>query len=78
MSSLDQQIHERAFHLWEQDSRPHGRTDHYGFSAQCEMQATSSQPAAQKRTPTRKAEGSKAAPARRTTRSRKSRPAVRA
>jgi len=65
----EQQIRERAFHLWEADGRPHGRADHYWLSAERELQSITA-PAPKKRTPAKKAEGSEAAPPR-TTRQRK-------
>jgi hypothetical protein len=66
----EQQIRERAFHLWEQDGCKHGQADHYWLSAESEMRTTPVAAVAKKRTPVKKAEGSEAAPPR-TTRQRK-------
>jgi hypothetical protein len=59
--AIEQQIRERAFHLWEADGRPHGRADHYWFSAQHHIQAADTQVApARKRTPAKKAKSTTA------------------
>jgi Protein of unknown function (DUF2934) len=36
---LEQQIRERAYYLWEQDGRVHGRADHHWFAAANELSA---------------------------------------
>lgn len=35
----DERVRIRAYHLWEQDGRPHGRNDEYWTKALAEVQA---------------------------------------
>ncbi len=71
MNTLEQQIRERAFHLWEQDGHPHDRADHHWLMAEREIRATAEHPDVKKQVPAKKASSSKAAAQPRTTRSRK-------
>jgi hypothetical protein len=69
-TSLEQQVRERAFHLWEQDGRPHGRADHHWLMAERDIRTAVAQPEA-KTAPARKAASPKPATQARTLRSRK-------
>ena len=41
----DERVRLRAYHLWEQDGRPHGRNDEYWRRALAEIQAEAREPA---------------------------------
>ena len=71
MNTLEQQIRERAFHLWEQAGHPHDRADHHWLMAEREIRATAEQPDVKKQAPAKKASSPKPAAQPRTTRSRK-------
>ncbi len=70
-TSVEQQIRERAFHLWEQDGCPHDRADHHWFIAEREIQAVTAPVSPRKRAPAKQAASSKPATQARTPRSRK-------
>jgi hypothetical protein len=56
---LEQQIRERAYHLWLLDGCPHKRADEHWFSAERQVLALTSTPlVAKKRTTAKKAETS--------------------
>jgi hypothetical protein len=69
-TSLEQQIRERAFHLWEAAGRPHGQSDRHWLAAEREVGAAVAQPEAMK-APTKKAASPKPATQPRAPRSRK-------
>jgi hypothetical protein len=71
MNTLEQQIRERAFHLWEQAGHPHDRADDHWLMAEREIRATAEQPDMNKQTTAKKASSPKPAAQPRTTRSRK-------
>jgi hypothetical protein len=59
--TVEQQIRERAFYLWEQDGGQTGRADHYWFAAEREIQAMNLPAAPKKRAPAKKPKANTAA-----------------
>ncbi len=56
-TKLEQQIRERAYHLWLLDGCPHDRADEYWFSAERQALALASEPVkAKKRATAKRAE----------------------
>ena len=71
-TKLEQQIRERAYHLWAQDGGQHGHAERYWLIAETEVLASLASPAKTKKpTAAKKAQTSEPAKAPRTTSKRK-------